>query len=69
MTLRELLKDLQTQDEKSLDNPVLVSPASGGTAELATSKPCVGNIVIHLLDAPKLTERGRELQEIINPKK
>jgi hypothetical protein len=39
MTLRELIRGLQAQDEKSLDKAVLVSPASGecgGISHLST---------------------------------
>ncbi len=69
MTLRELLKDLQAQDEKSLDASVLVSPASGGYSGIShLSVLYVGHVVLHLLDTPKLTERGRELLEILNRK-
>ena len=69
MTLRELLKELQTQDGKSLDNPVLVSPHSGGYSGVShLSVMYVGNVVIHLLDAPKLTDMGREVQELLKRK-
>ena len=69
MTLRELLKILQAQDEKSLDNPVLASPASGGYSGVShISVMYVGNVVIHLMDAPKLTDTGREFQEILKRK-
>jgi hypothetical protein len=69
MTLRELLTDLQAQGEKYLDAPVLVSPHSGGYSGVShVSVMYVGNVVIHLLDAPKLTDRGREFQQILKRK-
>jgi hypothetical protein len=66
MTLHELITDLQAKDAKLLDKPVLVSPHSGGYSGIShIDVMYVGNIVIHLLDAPKLTDRGRELLEIL----
>ena len=69
MTLRELLKSLQAQDEKSLDARVVVSPASGGYSDIShISALYAGPIVIHLTEAPKLTDTGRELLETLKPK-
>jgi len=64
MTLRELLTDLQAKDAKLQNAPVLVSHSDvyGGISHIDVM---AGNIVIHLLDAPKLTDRGRELLEIL----
>jgi hypothetical protein len=69
MTLRELLKSLQAQDEKSLDERVVVSPASGGYSDIShISALYAGPIVIHLTEAPQLTDAGRELLETLKPK-
>lgn len=65
MTLRELLKILQVQaqDEKALDAPVLVSPASGGYSGVSrVSVMYVGNVVIHLAE-PKPAELPPDLWE------
>ncbi len=69
MTLRELLKILHTQDEKSLDSSVVVSPPSGGYRDIGhISALYAGPIVIHLTEAPQLTDAGRELLETLKPK-
>lgn len=54
MTLRDLLKNLQAQDEKALDQHVLVSPPapSGGYAGIdRVSNLYPGNVVLHMMDA------------------
>jgi hypothetical protein len=69
MTLRELLKSVQTQDEKSLDAPVMVNPPSGGHRDIShISALYAGPIVIHLTEAPQRTNAGRELFETLKPK-
>lgn len=66
MTLRELLKSLQAQSEKSLDAPVVVSPPSGRYRSIShISALYTGPVVIHLSEAPKLTDAGRELFETL----
>lgn len=72
MTLRDLLKHLQSQDEKALDLHVLVSPAPpaggyDGIDHLSNLFP--GNVVLHLMEAPQLTEWGKGIQKTIQPKK
>jgi hypothetical protein len=72
MTLRDLLKTLQAQDEKSLDQHVFVSPPSpsGGYAGIErVSNLYPGNVVLHMMDAPKLTEKGKDLIAAVQPKK
>lgn len=64
ITLCELLNNLQAQDEKALDLHVFVSPPapSGGYAGIDhISNLYPGNVVLHMMDAPKLTERGKDL--------
>jgi hypothetical protein len=69
MTLRELLESLHSKDAKSLDPPVVVSPPSGGYRDISyISASYAGPIVIHLTEAPKLTDTGRELLETLKPK-
>ena len=66
MTLRELLESLQAQDEKSLDARLVVSPPSGGYRDIShISALYAGPIVIHLTEAPQLTDAGRELFETL----
>jgi hypothetical protein len=73
MTLRELLKILQAQDEKSLDQHVFITPPppGGGYAGIDhVSVMYVGNVVLHMLtEGPKLTEKGKELFAAVQPKK
>ena len=70
MTLRELLKDLQALDPKSLDQPVLASPHTGGYSGIDRIEVMyVGNVVLHLMDAPKLTDKGKELFSALQRKK
>ena len=69
MTLRELLERLHSQDDKSLDAPVVISPPSGGYRGISRiSALYAGPIVIHLTEAPQLTDAGRELLETLKPK-
>jgi len=69
MTIRELLKELQALDEKSLNNQVLVSPPSGGYNGISHIEVMfVGHVVLHLLDAPKLTEIGKQFEESLTRK-
>ena len=72
MTLRDLLRDLQAQDEKALDLHVLITPPapSGGYAGIdRISNLYPGNVVLHMTGAPKLTEKGKEFISALQPKK
>ena len=69
MTLRELLKSLQAQDEKSLDMSVLISPPEGGYGEIShVSALYVGRVVIHLAEPQSLAEANREVLKSLKPK-
>jgi hypothetical protein len=48
MTLRELLKELQAQDEKSLDTALLVSPASGGYSGISHLSVCMSGMLFFI---------------------
>ena len=67
MTIRELLKELQALDEKSLNNQVLVRAHSGGSYYGISQIEVmfVGNVVLRLLEAPPLTEIGKQFEEIL----
>jgi hypothetical protein len=71
MTLRDLLKHLQAQPEKALDLHVFASPAppSGGYDGIDhISNLYPGNVVLHLMDAPKQTEIGKQFENILKRK-
>jgi hypothetical protein len=72
MTLCELIKELQAQDAKCLDLHVMITPPppSGGYAGIdRISNLYPGNVVLHMTDAPKLTEKGKDLIAAVQPKK
>ena len=72
MTLRDLLRDLQAQDEKALDLHVLITPPapSGGYAGIdRISNLYPGNVVLHMMDASlKQTKTGKQFDEILKRK-
>ena len=72
MTLRDLLTTLQAQDEKALDQHVLITPPapSGGYAGIdRISNLYVGNVVLHMTDASlKQTETGKQFDKLLKRK-
>ena len=70
MNLRELLNRLQTADERSLDQIVLVSPPAGGYYSIRdVDFNYVWAAVIHFSRPSGLTERGKQLFGAVQPGK
>jgi hypothetical protein len=70
MKLRELLHRLQTADERSLDQTVLVSPSGGGYYVIRdVDFNYIGAAIVHLARPSGLTERGKELFTAAQPRK
>lgn len=70
MKLRELLNRLQTTDERSLDQAVLVSSPAGGYYSIRdVDFNYLGAAIIHLARPSGLTERGKALFATAQPRK